>query len=119
MQCRRSRLPVVEAVVDLADVAVRPGLLVADRTGAAPGDLPAPGPTGWLVLVGPEGGFSESEAATLTGRPRLAVGPHVLRAETAAVAAAAVLGSQGKEIATDSEQLRADSGTLRAGRGGE
>ncbi len=46
------------------------------------------------VLVGPEGGFAEEERATLLGRPRtsrLALGPRILRADTAAVAALAVV----------------------------
>jgi 16S rRNA (uracil1498-N3)-methyltransferase len=51
------------------------------------------------VLVGPEGGFSDDERAALLAAPnvvRLALGPRILRADTAAVAAlalvAAVLG---------------------------
>ncbi|AXK83241.1 16S rRNA (uracil(1498)-N(3))-methyltransferase [Pseudolabrys taiwanensis] len=46
------------------------------------------------VLIGPEGGFSEAERATLLKRPntvRLSLGPRILRADTAAVAALAVV----------------------------
>ena len=42
------------------------------------------------VLVGPEGGFADEERALLVGRPnvvRIALGPRILRADTAAVAA--------------------------------
>ena len=42
------------------------------------------------VLVGPEGGFTEEERTTLLRQPRhlrLALGPRILRADTAAVAA--------------------------------
>jgi 16S rRNA (uracil1498-N3)-methyltransferase len=42
------------------------------------------------VLIGPEGGFSEEERAALLKRPntvRLSLGPRILRADTAAVAA--------------------------------
>jgi len=42
------------------------------------------------VLVGPEGGFAEEERGTLLNLPnvlRLALGPRILRADTAAVAA--------------------------------
>jgi 16S rRNA (uracil1498-N3)-methyltransferase len=42
------------------------------------------------VLIGPEGGFSEEERAVLLNRPkviRIALGPRILRADTAAVAA--------------------------------
>jgi 16S rRNA (uracil1498-N3)-methyltransferase len=46
------------------------------------------------VLVGPEGGFAEDERAALLKLPnvvRLALGPRILRADTAAVAALAVV----------------------------
>lgn len=46
------------------------------------------------VLIGPEGGFSEEERQTLIERPgtvRLALGPNILRADTAAVAAMALV----------------------------
>jgi 16S rRNA (uracil1498-N3)-methyltransferase len=42
------------------------------------------------VLIGPEGGFAPEERELLLARPntiRLALGPRILRAETAAVAA--------------------------------
>ena len=56
--------------------------------GAPPTLPPAPGP--WAILIGPEGGFSESERARLRGLPfahPVALGPRILRADTAAVAA--------------------------------
>jgi 16S rRNA (uracil1498-N3)-methyltransferase len=46
------------------------------------------------VLIGPEGGFSEDERAALLKQPnivRLALGPRILRADTAAVAALALV----------------------------
>jgi 16S rRNA (uracil1498-N3)-methyltransferase len=46
------------------------------------------------VLIGPEGGFSEVERTLLLRRPntlRIALGPRILRADTAAVAALAVV----------------------------
>lgn len=46
------------------------------------------------VLIGPEGGFAEDERALLVKQPRivrLALGPRILRADTAAVAALAVV----------------------------
>ncbi|CAN5209721.1 16S rRNA (uracil(1498)-N(3))-methyltransferase [soil metagenome] len=46
------------------------------------------------VLIGPEGGFAEEERALLLKQPRivrLALGPRILRADTAAVAALAVV----------------------------
>jgi 16S rRNA (uracil1498-N3)-methyltransferase len=46
------------------------------------------------VLIGPEGGFAEDERALLLKQPnlvRLALGPRILRADTAAVAALALV----------------------------
>jgi 16S rRNA (uracil1498-N3)-methyltransferase len=48
------------------------------------------------VLVGPEGGFAADERAALLKLPntvRLALGPRILRADTAAVAALALVGA--------------------------
>jgi 16S rRNA (uracil1498-N3)-methyltransferase len=48
------------------------------------------------VLIGPEGGFAEDERRTLLGQSnmvRLALGPRILRADTAAVAALALVGA--------------------------
>ncbi len=46
------------------------------------------------VLIGPEGGFADEERATLLRQPnilRLSLGPRILRADTAAVAALALI----------------------------
>ncbi|MGY4629471.1 RsmE family RNA methyltransferase [Bradyrhizobium sp. USDA 4486] len=46
------------------------------------------------VLIGPEGGFAEEERALLQRQPkilRLALGPRIMRADTAAVAALALV----------------------------
>jgi 16S rRNA (uracil1498-N3)-methyltransferase len=51
-------------------------------------------PNGVDVLIGPEGGFAEEERAILLRQPqtlRLSLGPRVLRADTAAVAALALV----------------------------
>jgi 16S rRNA (uracil1498-N3)-methyltransferase len=56
------------------------------------GDRPPP----LAVLIGPEGGFAAAERAALLGLPnvvRLALGPRILRADTAAVAALALVQS--------------------------
>ncbi len=45
---------------------------------------------GWAILIGPEGGFSEGERSRLHGLPfvvPISLGPRILRADTAAVAA--------------------------------
>ena len=67
-----------------ADVKDPVAALAAARGGGLTGPLPV------SVLVGPEGGFAEEERAALTKLPnivRLALGPRILRADTAAVAA--------------------------------
>jgi len=51
----------------------------------------APGP--WAILIGPEGGFSEAERARLHAMSQahvVSLGPRILRADTAAVAAMTV-----------------------------
>ncbi len=53
-----------------------------------------PGPL--AVLIGPEGGFSPEERAALTALPsvtRLSLGPRIMRADTAAVAALALVNA--------------------------
>jgi 16S rRNA (uracil1498-N3)-methyltransferase len=90
-QCRRARLPVIDGLVPLAEVVRRPGLVLADHDGLMPGELAEPPDGKWVVAVGPEGGFDEAELEAFAGAPRLAIGPFVLRAETAAIAAAAAL----------------------------
>jgi 16S rRNA (uracil1498-N3)-methyltransferase len=53
-----------------------------------------PGPL--AVLIGPEGGFSEDEREALRRHPsvvRLALGPRIMRADTAAVAALALVNA--------------------------
>ena len=54
---------------------------------------PGPDPGPWAILIGPEGGFAPEEAARLRDHPRatpVSLGPRILRADTAAVAAMAL-----------------------------
>jgi len=65
-------------------------LMFADegRAGAVQRLPETPGP--WAILIGPEGGFSEAERDLITRQPMahpVALGPRILRADTAAVAA--------------------------------
>lgn len=83
MQSRRAHLPVVEEVASFAVVAALPGACLADAGGSAP-SLERP-----VILVGPEGGWTDAERSA--GLPAVGLGPHVLRAETAAITAGAVL----------------------------
>jgi len=83
-QAHRCWLPVVEAVTDVADLARR-GAVRADR---GPFTLTA---ADTVLAVGPEGGWTEAERRLLPATTGL--GPHVLRAETAAITAGALLGA--------------------------
>lgn len=73
-------------------------LLFCDETGDAPSLATVlqgvePCPQSWAVLIGPEGGFDPAELDLVRGFPfatRVSLGPRVLRADTAALAALAV-----------------------------
>ncbi len=84
-QCRRPRLPVVTEVATLAEVAAVAG---EPPVLAAPGG-PPPRLGHAVVAVGPEGGWTPDELGAPYGR--VGLGATVLRAETAAVAAGALL----------------------------
>jgi 16S rRNA (uracil1498-N3)-methyltransferase len=83
MQSRRCTLPSIEVGVRVAALRDRPGVALAHPGGEAPSLARA------CVLVGPEGGWSESEVAAAPAR--VGLGPTVLRAETAAVVAGSLL----------------------------
>jgi len=100
-QCRRLTVPEVAASVTLDRLlavwsADRRLLLCDFADPHTPPILDAlkgaePGP--WAVFAGPEGGFAEDERAALLGRSFVVparLGPGILRAETAAVAALSV-----------------------------
>jgi 16S rRNA (uracil1498-N3)-methyltransferase len=83
MQSRRCHLPEVRVGVTVAAAATSAGVALADPGGAPP-SLSRP-----VVLVGPEGGWSDAER---TSAPWVVgLGPTILRAETAAVAAGTLL----------------------------
>lgn len=94
-QCGRTRLPEIatpiglKPLIDLRDERRR--LYFADEEG---GETAAgafrPGPA--LILIGPEGGFTDEERALIRAAPNavpVSLGPRILRAETAALTALA------------------------------
>ena len=83
MQSRRAWLPAVEEAVEFWVAAAWPGAALAVGGGDPP-SLDRP-----VVLVGPEGGWSDGELGV--GLPTVGLGPNVLRTETAAVAAGTLL----------------------------
>lgn len=92
-QCGRTVLAEIDAPVKLdAFLQARDPartLYFADETGGEPAAAAfAPGPA--LILTGPEGGFTPDEAAAIRAAPNacaISLGPRILRAETAALAA--------------------------------
>jgi len=97
-QCGRADVPVVDAPGTLAAAlaAAPPGfrtLLFYEAGGEPVAEAVDPAATGHLLVVGPEGGFTPEEvAAALAAGARLAsLGPRILRFETAAIVAAALV----------------------------
>lgn len=69
-------------------------LMFCDETGGAPAIRALSGlrtdDAGWSILIGPEGGFSPEEGERLRALPHavaVSLGPRILRADTAAIAA--------------------------------
>jgi 16S rRNA (uracil1498-N3)-methyltransferase len=89
-QCDRAVLPVIEPVVTLAELCALP--LPAERYTAtrAAVELGAAGSATALLVVGPEGGFTERELGMLAdaGFAPRGLGPLTLRTETAVFAGA-------------------------------
>ncbi len=98
-QCGRNRVPPVHAPLALADwlrraPAAGQRLLLSLRDGSQPLRQAAGGASQVWVLHGPEGGLTaqEEDAALAAGFVPASLGTRVLRAETASVAALALLG---------------------------
>lgn len=94
-QCGRTALPVLDEPVKLPvllrDWPAGRALFFADETGGLP-PLPSMrahiGPA--ALLIGPEGGFDDDERAAIRALPGaigISLGPRILRADTAAIAA--------------------------------
>ncbi|HMZ86009.1 MAG TPA: 16S rRNA (uracil(1498)-N(3))-methyltransferase [Giesbergeria sp.] len=97
-QCGRNRVPTLHPAQTLADWLQAPPqdgqrLLLSLRPGTQPLHAAAPGHTGLVFLSGPEGGLSstEEDLALAHGFAPVTLGPRVLRAETAPLAALAAL----------------------------
>lgn len=92
-QCGRTILPQITGQVSLAQFLEQRDtnrtLYFADESGGEPAvDAFKPGPA--VILTGPEGGFTLEEREQVRGAPNIVaitLGPRILRAETAALAA--------------------------------
>jgi 16S rRNA (uracil1498-N3)-methyltransferase len=97
-QCGRTALPEMVEPVTLAallkDWPAGRTLIFADESGGEPlAGLCARAPAPAAILIGPEGGFTPEERAAIRAIPEAlaaSLGPRILRADTAAVAAVAV-----------------------------
>jgi 16S rRNA (uracil1498-N3)-methyltransferase len=98
MQSRRCWLPQVDPVTNFAEAVTLPGAALA-VPGGEPPTLAHPS-----VLVGPEGGWADDELAA--GLPQVALGDGVLRAETAAITAGALLAALRAGLVGPSTSLR-------------
>jgi len=108
-QCGRTAVPDLAEPVKLPqllrDWPMERALLFADEAGVTPMaalDVPAPA----AILTGPEGGFTDRERALLLDCPatrRMTLGPRILRAETAAIAATGLWMAQHGDWASQSQ----------------
>jgi 16S rRNA (uracil1498-N3)-methyltransferase len=91
-QCGRTLLPGIAEPVVLRDIlSTQRTIYFADEAGGEPA-AEAFKPGAALILTGPEGGFTEEERAAVRAAPTavpISLGPRILRAETAALAALA------------------------------
>lgn len=101
-QCERTALPKLSEVRKLEAVLrewpEERTLFFADETGGEPlAKVARPGPA--AILIGPEGGFTDAERQAIRALPKarpVSLGPRILRADTAAVAAISVwMGAAG------------------------
>lgn len=90
-QCGRTMLPAIAGPISLSQLlkGSQGTLYFADEQGGEPARTAIkPGPA--TILIGPEGGFTDEERAAVRatqGAVAISLGPRILRAETAALAA--------------------------------
>jgi 16S rRNA (uracil1498-N3)-methyltransferase len=110
-QSERWTIPTIADPLDLSEIcrqytsAPLKGILVERSSGPSLAAIPLPqSPTQQIILlVGPEGGWAADERslAQEQGFRPLTLGPRILRAETAAIAALSILQSRLDEIASE------------------
>ncbi|MBM7066064.1 16S rRNA (uracil(1498)-N(3))-methyltransferase [Actibacterium sp. 188UL27-1] len=93
-QCGGTFVPEVDALTKLADILRNwppdRRLMFCDEAEVGSGLVLNGDPGPWAIVIGPEGGFSDAERTRLKAMPQsvpVSLGPRILRADTAAVAA--------------------------------
>lgn len=118
-QCGRTALPQLDAELALLPWLEKLGdrvLFFADEAGGAPvaaAFVARGGPA--AILIGPEGGFDDAERAAIRAHPQavaVSLGPRILRADTAAIAAVSVWMALAGDARTRSD-LPLDSTSVR------
>jgi 16S rRNA (uracil1498-N3)-methyltransferase len=97
-QCGRTALPILDPPVKLSaclkNWPADRHLFFADEQGGLPfADTVRANPGPAAILIGPEGGFDDDERAAIRALPQaigVTLGPRILRAETAAIAAMSI-----------------------------
>ena len=95
-QCERTALPYISPLTKLEallkDWPAERTLYFCDERGGAP-FLEAISPEPAAILIGPEGGFTDGENASIRARPNarpVSLGPRILRADTASISAISI-----------------------------
>jgi 16S rRNA (uracil1498-N3)-methyltransferase len=95
-QCERTALPYISPLTKLEallkDWPAERTLYFCDERGGAP-FLEAISPEPAAILIGPEGGFTDGENASIRAHPNarpVSLGPRILRADTAAISAISI-----------------------------
>ncbi len=91
MQSRRTWLPAIRSITSLEKVLAMPGVAIAEPGGS---EINA---DHRIVVIGPEGGFAPEELTKTV--PTVSLGESILRAETAAIVAGALMVRASREIA--------------------
>lgn len=96
-QCGRNRVPFIEPATRLTEVLARSqGRRLVALSPLSSGETAPLERQPLSLVIGPEGGFSPGELATLTaaGAHSLTLGPRILRTETAGLAALSALNAR-------------------------
>ena len=98
-QSGRAVVPQLETPIDFAKAIEREGAIILFDADVEPSTMPATLPSA-TIFIGPEGGWSEEELSLARERKAIfqRLGPRRLRAETAAIVAAAILTARFGDI---------------------